>query len=326
MRILYLLIFICGSVYADKPVTLAEILKPVDIAADDERLYVAEKASVFIYSLKDFNLLKKFGRRGDGPGEFRVITGVFTGTDTLYVSGVNKLYFFYKDGRFIKMLKTAGFIPYFGIIGDKLLGYAYVMTDKEDYNTLSILDSNLRIEKEIYRWKGGKPEQGGMSLITREEVDFICCDNKIFVKEVNDIFHCFNADGKKIKSIEPEIGKIKVTDEDKKEYVNYYKNHPKRKIIYQMYKNRITFPEYFPAIRFFRVADKNLYVISYAKKDDKSGCQVLDLDGNLIKKVFLPIIFSDLIKTYPFTIKNGRLYQLVENIDEETWELHVTTI
>ncbi len=321
MRILYLLLFICSSVYADKPVTLVEILKPVDIDADAERLYVAEKTSVCIYSLKDFKLIKKFGRRGDGPGEFRTITGVFPGSDTLYVSGVKKLYFFSKDGTYKKMLKTTSFIPLFDIFGDKFLGRSFVTTEKVYYSAISILDSNLKQERELYRQElenSLKPISGSLA--------FWGCDNKIFINGEDDKIHCFNDKGEEIRTITPKIKKIKVTGEVKKRYVNYFKDNPKKKAILAMYNNRIDFPKYYPAIKYFLVADEKLYVITYAKTDGKFECQVLDLDGKLLKKAFLPIISSSLTRTYSFIIKNGKLYQLVENEDEETWELHVTTI
>jgi hypothetical protein len=53
---------------------------------------------------------------------------------------------------------------------------------------------------------------------------------------------------------------------------------------------------------------------------------IFDLKGKLIKTVSLPLKDMDVKSIYPFTIKNGKLYQLVEDFDSENWYLHVTSI
>jgi hypothetical protein len=40
----------------------------------------------------------------------------------------------------------------------------------------------------------------------------------------------------------------------------------------------------------------------------------------------VPLAEKDERLWYPYVIKNGKLYQLIENLDEEEWELHVTEI
>ena len=39
----------------------------------------------------------------------------------------------------------------------------------------------------------------------------------------------------------------------------------------------------------------------------------------------IPFIEDDLVDLYPFAIKDGKFYQLVDN-EEEIWELHVSDI
>ncbi len=325
--ILYFLHMFGISVYADKPVTLPEILKPVDIAVDDEQLYVAEKVTVYIYSLKDYKLIKKFGRRGRGPGEFIRIMSLVPQDDSLLVTSVGHIYFFSKDGTYKKMLRASAFSLYFSPIGDKFVSIGIHNEKDTTYDVIRLFDSSLKVEKELSRMKSRVQARGngGIGLIPVSE-GCVVCDNKIYIRKVNGLIHCFDAEGKQINTIDPKIQRVKVTDEDKKRYLNYYKNHKKMSFVYHMHKDRIEFPEYFPAIKSLCGTDKNLYVITYNKKNEKLECLALDPDGKLLKKTMLPIRFSDILSTYPFIIKNGKLYQLVENEDEETWELHVTTI
>ncbi len=325
--ILFFLHMFGMSVYTDKPVTLAEILKPKNITVDSDRLYVAEKAQIFAYSLKDFKLVKKFGRRGEGPGEFRSVTGIIPGTDSLLITDLGKIHFFSRDGRYEKTIKTTSFSKDFDVIGDKFVGSETFLEKNNFYETICFFDSSLKKGKEISRVKSHVQikSNSGIDLISASQ-GFWVCDNKIFISGFDDFIHCFDADGKKIRTIDPKIKKVKVTNKDKEQYLYHYKTHPRRKIIYQMYKSRFTFPEYFPAIRFICTGNNKLYVITYTQKDDYSECHTLDLEGKLLRKVMLPILFSDILSPYSFTIKNGKLYQLVENEDEETWELHVTAI
>ncbi len=323
----YLLCLFGMSVYADKPVTLPEILKPVAIAADDEQLYVAEKVTVYVYSLKDYKLIKKFGRRGRGPGEFIRIRDLVPQDDSLLVTSIGDVYFFSKDGTYKKMLRTSAYTLYFLPIGDKFVSIGIHHEKDTTYDVIRLFNSSLKVEKELSRMESRIQTRGngGICPITVSE-DYTVCDNKIYISKVNGLIHCFDAEGKQINTIDPKIQKVRVTDGDKKRYLDYYKSHKKMKHVYQMYKDRIEFPDYFPAFQAFCGTDKNLYVITYNKKNETSECLVLDPDGKLVKKAFLPILFSDVQTSSPYTIENGRLYQLVENEDEETWEIHVTTI
>jgi hypothetical protein len=50
------------------------------VQVDKNQLYITDGASVFIYSLKDYQLQKKFGKRGEAPGEFLVDPNIFSGS------------------------------------------------------------------------------------------------------------------------------------------------------------------------------------------------------------------------------------------------------
>ena len=109
--------------------------------------------------------------------------------------------------------------------------------------------------------------------------------------------------------------------------VNYFKNDKSLPPpIYERYYKNIVFPEFFPAIRDMRISDEKIYVISYQKEKELIKTLIFDLKGKPIKTVPLPLKDMDVKSIYPFTIKNGKLYQLVEDFDNENWYLHVTTI
>jgi hypothetical protein len=66
-------------------------------------------------------------------------------------------------------------------------------------------------------------------------------------------------------------------------------------------------------------------------KENKSEYVVMDLKGNIIKRVYLPRVenvpyMSKIIGSKLHTIYNDKLYYLQENEEEEKWELHVEEI
>ncbi|MCP4149706.1 MAG: hypothetical protein GY757_18310, partial [bacterium] len=120
--------------------------------------------------------------------------------------------------------------------------------------------------------------------------------------------------------------KLKVTEEYKKRVDNWYKTYPSMKKLYHMVKGRLEFPDYFPGIRYFNVADGKVYVLTFKRTGNKSEFVILDVDGGFLDKVMLPFAQRDIRMWAPYTIKNNSIYQLIENEDEETWALHITAI
>ena len=55
---------------SEKLYEFSDIYKPQQIAVDNNYLYVSEGYGVNLYSLKNFKLIRKIGKKGSGPGEF----------------------------------------------------------------------------------------------------------------------------------------------------------------------------------------------------------------------------------------------------------------
>ena len=74
------------------------------------------------------------------------------------------------------------------------------------------------------------------------------------------------------------------------------------------------------------VADKKVYIQTYLKENGKDEFFIYDLNGKFLKRLFLPVVYRNSLKPFPYTIMNNRLYQLIENEDAEVWELHAEKI
>ena len=97
--LVFLILLITPVLFAEE-VTLLEIFNPSSIKVDDQNIYIAQGENIFIYSAKDFKLIKKFGRLGEGPQEFKKPIAPWLPIITLY---------FYPDKILIYLLCLAPF-------------------------------------------------------------------------------------------------------------------------------------------------------------------------------------------------------------------------
>ena len=323
--ILFLIVFSALS-FAKKAAEFPELKRPQGLIIDENRIFIPDYPEVYIYSLKDFRLIKKFGKEGEGPGEFKARPDRFNISvqpDYLFVNCDMKIFYFTWKGKLINEINTRGVGYYFFAAKDRLLGRKIIQEEKIRYTPLYLFDSNLNPVKELARIKPAGSAKAFRAFHRSFNVEF--GKDKIFVNlGTKFVVKIFDYNGKLLHVIDKENpeNRVKVTEADKKEYYENLKLTPG----YQTIINRIVFPEYFPAIRSdiglqydHHGGIEKLYVITEKKKDDRAVCFLFDVKGTFLKKVNLPF-------QSPLDIKNGRLYQLIENEEAEVYELHVTGI
>jgi hypothetical protein len=319
------------SGFAEKAATLAEIMKPGSMYVDSSRLYVTENATVYIYSLKDYKLLKTFGKEGQGPTEFaihpRVQLSLDVSTDDIIINSLGKLSYFSKDGTFKREIKTTLNSLFFQPMGDQFIGLGQVVEDQKLYNTVNVYDASLKKIKEIYRADSGLKGPGKGITALQKAFRFQYHDNKIFLPGKDDAsIDVFDKNMNKLFSLRVESKKRKVTEEFKKEVINYLKTSPRTKDIYEALLKPVQFPDSFPTILSFFAADNILYVMTWIRENEKNQFHTFDMKGKFLKKIWIPLVYQSYLEPYPIDIRNGKLYQLIENMDEETWELYISEI
>lgn len=331
---LFILLLVLTNVFtAAKVVTLTDLKRPFFLKADDAFLYITDGPTVSIYSLKDFWLVKKFGREGEGPEEFKLdnrnARGVMISLTEgeILVNSVSKLSYFSKDGEFLSETRTNNTGIRFQAVGDnKYVGEGFLTEKNISYSIRNLYDADFIRGKELYRRKSFYQVKGGLNPFYFISPAVEVYQDKIFINGVDNQIYVFDNTGKKLYTITYEYEKLKVTGEDKKRIDNWYKTYLDMKKFYHLVKGRLEFPEYFPGIRMFHVADNKIYVLTYKKKGDKSEFVIFDIDGGFLKKAMLPFVEKDARVWCPYTIKNETLYQLIEDEKKEDWQLHVTEI
>jgi hypothetical protein len=332
-----LVLILCGTgnvIMAEKVAILTDIQAPGDINIDDERIYITQQATIFIYSLKDYTLIKKFGKKGEGPGEFKLsadnIVFLTMEPNRLLINSVGRISYFSKTGEYLsERVNHAGL--WLRPLGKKFVGMKRVY-DKESlrHRKVCVFGENLEKTKEAYQEVDGiQPRLRRIEAVTWPAGIFMVYDKKIFIAGKHKTMFVFDQNGHKLYDIPLNYPQIKVTDQIKQRYIKYYKqDSPYWRARWERLKSWFVYPEYLPVVQFFLVSDQTIYIMTYKTQDNKSEFLLLDTKGKHLKTVFL-YLYKDNDSVFgvtPLYFKNNTLFQLVDNEDEEQWELHATPI
>jgi hypothetical protein len=193
------------------------------------------------------------------------------------------------------------------------------------YLSYNLYDADFKIEKVFYKGKWVFHKNRKMDLF--EIYFFDVHDNKIiFAHREGFQIEVLDEKGNNLHKIKMDPPKIPLTDKDMKQIFEDMEINFKNKGYVQAMKRRGIKPEYYPDIRTCRTADGKIYVVTYLKENERSECLIFNLEGQQLKRTFIPLRDTSPINMSPFTIYNNHLYQLIENFDEEQWQLVIDPI
>lgn len=326
LGIIFLSFILVGKVFQ-----IPELINPDFIIVNKNKIFIVEETSVYIYSLEDFKLLKKFGKKGEGPGEFLTAPGVkiklFVQNDSLFINSLSKVSIFTEDGRLLKEIRKPRRESEYQPLGEIFAGASVLMENGVQYLTIDLYDKNLNKKKEIFRQRAPFQPQDlnkGFNPLNQESIKFYSKYNRIFVSDENGIIHVFEPTGREIFSIKHDYSRLRVSDMHKEEVYDFYKEHPGTKGMFEYLKSKMRFPEYFPIIRDYQIADNKIYVLPYAEKKGEKFFYVFDMQGNFLETIPTEIKEKNILELFPYSIKDNKLYQLIER--GEKWELHVNSL
>lgn len=343
-------IFLASLVFSAKMGTLQEVMKPDNITVQGDELYVVEGATIYIYSLEDLKLTRKFGKKGEGPGELLIVPGIpnkiNVSGDYILAETLNKITYFSKKGELVKEKKrmsplSFGFIP----IGKNFVGIKQQTNEKgKVFSSICIFDPGLNEIKELHRQKWVQQRGVGGKVSLDMVMDFIhykVYDNKIFVEESPKglLIEVFDYKGNKLYQVEKDYEAVKVTDKIKEEIIDRFKEDPAIKMQiteeggWNALKKQISmnFPDTFPAVQDIGISNDKIFVQTFKQVNGKEEYVIMDLKGKIIKKGYAPTfertpLLARILGAKLHTIANGKLYYLRDNIDEEKWELFCEAI
>jgi len=332
-----LLLFVIEPLFSKKMYEFSEIGKPSKIYLNQDSLYIVEFPLIYIHSLKDFHLVKRIGKKGEGPGEFLVYARIHFLPDYNIIHSQTKFSYYSKDWKYIKERR----VPIQFDRGVKFIGDLLVVShtepglDNPDKTalTVNIYSADFKKIREIYRQKYYF-QKGHINGIYLAEIDrrlgirFSVWNKRIYVEGEdgeNGNVYIYDQKGEKIDSLHLMMDKLQVAAEHKTAVKDFFKLRRRR--VFSIVKARgwLDWPDYFPAVRFFSVMDDKIFIIPYLKKHEKNRLLIFNLKGRLEKHLDIPLEEESIFYFYPFTIYKGKIYQLIEN-EEAIWELHVFEI
>jgi len=337
--ILFLIIF-SSVALAEKKAEFPELMRPDEVIVANDQLLIMEGIQIYLYSLKDFHLIKKIGKQGEGPQEFKNMNSptvtsilVYTQPDHIMVNAIGKVAFLDKQGEFIREIKTLQPINRYTPMGKTYTGIFVVR--REGGNgadvKISLCDEQFKELKPLHTIElasPGKKIDPMKQTLIGDIFHFYSYGDKAVIRDIEGVFYIFNSEGTQICTISPEYNRVKMTQEIIAELDKFFLSDIRFKRYYDADKtaNNIEFPDQLPALKTYRVADGKIYAITSQKKDQRYETLVYDLTGQFLEKIFLPLVDSNPLEISPFTISQGKIYQLVENEDEEQWEFHINKI
>ena len=312
---------------AGKVITLPGLNRPAEISIDKDHIYITDKEKIHIFALKDYQLVKSFGDRGEGPKEFKfqISIEINTQTDNIIVESKDKLSFFTKKGQFIKEIRLIG------AGGCRPLANGFVATSRafiqnSRYMTLNFFNEKLEKtgDKEIY--KSIIQPRGKKIRFLSTAWNYITSKDKVFISAKKDfVVDVVDKTGETLFSITRDYERIKIDSSYENNFFAWVKkNRPPQ--LYEGMKRWFEFPDYLPAI-FDIVIDKDiLYVITYKRKKEMNEVLLYTTAGKFIKTLDIPLYKDHPIDPLPYTIHDGKIFQLIDNAETEEWELRVTPI
>lgn len=331
-----LLTCVCLSLgFSKKLAVLPELDRPGIIRIMGNEIFVLDEVRVKVYSLKDFRLLRVFGKKGGGPGELmpndEIPLQMQTVNGQVFLNSQTKFIHYSPSGKMLKE-KATGFMC-MQIIP---LGTGYAISKVQFSKTGEIFfrvihyDNELNELKTIYQTTPTRTLRSSGKLVVPSNFLYMAIDDsghRLYMfsgRQDHFSIPVFDLEGTPLSPVKQEYTPPRWTEEFKKKVLDWFKLQPRFRSVASLVKQVIEFPESLPCIRNILMDDSKLYVQTYRKRNEKSEFFVFGPKGSLVKTVYLPDHSRYRIKMNPditFTIHGGKYYYLRENSEQEHWEL-----
>ena len=185
LLLLLILLIVMNSAWAEKMRDLDEVIKPELIEVAGDTILITEGAAVYTYDIKTFKFLKKFGRKGEGPGELKVTPSmanyIIPLKKSFIIGGIDKAIMFKTDGSLIKEFKIPLFTNYLYPVGDNYIGTRFRPGEKGvAWFELTVMDKDMKDIKVFHKQK----MSGGQNRVnlTFDGMGITAADDKLYVE------------------------------------------------------------------------------------------------------------------------------------------------
>ena len=304
-----MLIFIISISVFSKVIPFEELTKPTSMTVTNGYIYVVEGMTVNVYNKKDFKFIKKFGRKGEGPGEFSNFVIIDEMRDKIAVNTMKKISYYSKEGKLLlekPITKNVGFVM--RPLGKNYLGLAIETENGKMYRSATVFDSNFKKIKTIDRMENFLTKSGKIQLL-KEQLIYVTKNNRGYVSTGRSFYvKIIDENGKLIKMIERDYKKVKFTEIDKQKLLDEFKKNPQTAPYFEMIKQRALYPNYYPDIANLIVDNNYLYIMTFKRVKDSYEFFIYDLKGKFVKKTMVKFKYQTVMQPFPMSIYDNVAY------------------
>lgn len=272
--------------------------------SEDEKIYIldSKEAHVKVFD-KNGKYLKTIGRPGQGPGELNRPSTISVSQNELMVHETRRLSFFSLDGEFLRNVSTKGVWALSAMIDSKgniVVTEGLLDPDNVRY-ILKKFDSKMNLLSEIASSPAPDARKSFNPFMPVAHWLIDKDDNIVYGYPKNYELQIFNPEDKLIKKITKEYDPVKVTEKEKKKFLE---DTPPQ------IRTRYDFSKYHSAYRRLFLDDEGrIFVRAWEKivDEDIYYYDVFDHEGRYIVKIPL--------RTRPYICKKGKLYSIEEDED-----------
>jgi hypothetical protein len=318
-----------------KLAVLPDIATPDNIECIENELYVLDGVTVFVYSLTDYRLLRTFGKKGEGPGELlphpELAVQMQFVDETIRLGTLNKFITYSKNGKKISEKKISFIQTQLLRCGENYAAVKYsVANGKVIYNVV-LLGETFNELKSLYSMARDHPMKIKRINMPLRVLNIYFSAGKIYIvdQKKDAGITVFDQKGNRLKPLIFDYPVIEISETFKNNFMEWFKTDKRYRRFPEDVRKMICFPETLPAIRTIQIKNERIYVRTYRKKKQFGEFYVHDLEGRRLTRLFLPVGTEKPIQIGPettYTFADERYYYLVENLDNEEWELHMETL
>lgn len=291
---LILILLVTANLYAQKMHDLADLQKPHQVAVDGNDLYIFDESdyTLHVYTISPFELKLKIGKKGDGPHDFKYLPFVYVQPETLAITDFTKTIWFSKKGKVLKVKEYTDFED-FDLNSEMLL-----FPIKEHF--LRITADHDQQKRHVYllnsEFKTIKELYEGPFTWRSDapihyRTDTLSYKDLIFILDTQKGFY------------------IQIFDDKG----NHLLTIDKSQLLHQ-----------------YCVSKDKIYVTTNKKKGNKTEMIILDLNGRILKKLFLPMPSIQpkrgVLRYDLFVVNQEKLFEVIENKETKKWKLLITDL
>jgi len=319
----------------DEPLLVSKALpegsltQPRGLFVDDDKIVVVDgqpSSKVFLFNPKTLALTATVDPIALADKKFKLTPGqaidLSTHADFLMLSCYSHLYKYNYRGNLISDHDIPPTSSEYAAFGDRLIRKNQVTENYVKYQTLELCDHDLGEVQEIVRVLA--PATRGDLDVLSHNLKYQIYRNRLYVSGRSDDFRIdvYDLTGALVDSISIEYERVVLEQDHKDQVYSYYESHPAyRSGSFELINSRLIFPERLPAIKYFRIADDQICVMTYQQTFDSNECVLLDLAGKILARA--PVVFraNNLMLPVPFSYYDGRIYQLIQSRAANVWDL-----